>query len=147
MTKITVLNGPSLNMLGIREPDVYGSSGYDDLCRMISSHAESSGCQVDFFQYDLQGEMVSCINKSSGISRGLIVNPGGYSHTSVAVMDAMIAFTGPVVEVHISQIHRREPFRHRMLTARGADAVISGAGFSGYLSAMDIILEMLRRNG
>ena len=147
MTKITVLNGPSLNMLGIREPDVYGSSSYDDLCRMISSHADSSGCQVEVFQYDLQGEMVSCINKSSGISQGLIVNPGGYSHTSVAVLDAMKAFNGPVVEVHISQIHRREPFRHRMLTARGADAVISGAGFTGYLSAMDIILEMLRRNG
>ncbi|PIE52745.1 3-dehydroquinate dehydratase [Candidatus Fermentibacteria bacterium] len=145
MTRITVLNGPSLNMLGVREPEVYGPDDYASLCETITSFCKKNGIQLEIFQFDLQGEIVRAINDASGISDGLVINPGGYSHTSVAVLDAMTAFRGPVVEVHISQIHNREDFRARLLTARGADVVISGAGFAGYTSAIHIITDILRR--
>jgi 3-dehydroquinate dehydratase-2 len=145
MTTISVINGPSLGMLGEREPEVYGNATGEDLERVIRSHALGCGAVVTFQQHDLQGELVRAVNLASTASRGLVINPGAYSHTSVALLDAMRSFRGPVVEVHISQIHRREPYRHRMLTAQGADAVISGAGIQGYISAIDIIMEILRR--
>ena len=145
MINITVLNGPNLNTLGIREPDIYGNSSQADLERSLSDFAAGLDCSVAFEQHDTQGDLCAAVNRSSGNSAGLVINPGGYSHTSVAVLDAMRAFQGPVVEVHISPVHRREPYRHRMLTAQGADAVISGAGKRGYLSAIEIILELLRR--
>lgn len=145
MTTIAVINGPNLDMLGKREPEVYGSVTPEELESRIRSHASLYDFAVTFQQYDLQGDMVGAINAASAGHQGLVINPGGYSHTSVAILDAMRSFKGPVVEVHISPIHRREPYRHRMLTAQGADAVISGAGVQGYISAIDIIKEFLRR--
>ena len=142
---ISVLNGPNLDTLGIREPDVYGNETPAHLEKTLTEHAGKLGCGIAFGQYNTQGELVSAVNAASGKAQGLVINPGGFSHTSVAVLDSMRAFQGPVVEVHISPIHSREPFRHRMLTAQGADAVISGAGTRGYLSAIEIILELLRR--
>lgn len=145
MINIAVLNGPNLSTLGKREPEIYGTDSPDDLQKHISDLAGELGCTITFEQHDTQGGLSAAVNRLSAVSAGLVINPGGFSHTSVAVMDAMRAFQGPVVEVHISQIHRREPFRHRMLTAQGADAVISGAGTRGYLSAIEILLELLRR--
>lgn len=145
MTHITVINGPNLNNLGARQPHIYGDLSAEDLDRLLQSHAEELGCTVSLEQHSDQGDICDAIGSSSGLSAGLVINPGGYSHTSVAIMDAMLAFEGPVVEVHISQIHRREPFRHRMLTAMGADALVCGAGLGGYLKAMDIIMEHPRR--
>lgn len=145
MINIAVLNGPNLSNLGTREPEIYGEETASDIQKHLNSFAEKLGCTISFEQHDTQGGLSKAVNRFSGVSAGLVINPGGFSHTSVAVMDAMRAFQGPVVEVHISQIHRREPFRHRMLTAQGADAVISGAGTMGYQSAIEIILELLRR--
>jgi len=145
MIKITILNGPNLSILGLREPDVYGSESSEELLRLIDRTASDLGCSALVEQHDSQGELVAAVNRASEDSNGLVINPGGYSHTSVAVMDAMRAFKGPVVEVHVSQIHRREPYRHRMLTAQGADAVITGAGIYGYVTAIQTIIELLRR--
>lgn len=145
MTTIAVINGPNLDMLGKREPEVYGSVTPEELESSIRSHASNCGFAITFQQFDLQGDTVGAVNDASTHCDGLVINPGGYSHTSVALLDAMRSFEGPVVEVHISPIHRREPYRHRMLTAQGADAVISGAGVQGYISAIDIIKEILRR--
>ena len=145
MINIAVLNGPNLATLGNREPEIYGRETNSEIKKHLSDLAGELGCTITFEQHDTQGDLSAAVNRLSAVSDGLVINPGGYSHTSVAVMDAMRAFQGPVVEVHISQIHRREPFRHRMLTAQGADAVISGAGTRGYLSAIEIILELLRR--
>ncbi len=145
MITITVLNGPNLGSLGHREPEVYGDVTASQLQESLREFGGKLGCAVDFSRHETQGGLTGAISAASGVSEGLIINPGAFSHTSVAVMDAMRAFQGPVIEVHISQIHRREPFRHRMLTAMGADVVISGAGTRGYLSAMEIIMELLRR--
>jgi 3-dehydroquinate dehydratase II len=145
MIRTAVLNGPNLQGLGHREPEIYGSGTNDDLMEMLKSAADRLSCSVEISQASSEGLFTAEINRLSGEVSGLIVNPGGYSHTSVAVLDAMRAFRGPVVEVHVSQIHRREPYRHRMLTAGGADAVISGAGLFGYVTALEIILYMLRR--
>lgn len=147
MIDIAVLNGPNLSTLGWREPEIYGNETSSDLERFLKDSALENGCTITFEQHDTQGSLSAAVNRVSGVSSGLVINPGGFSHTSIVVMDAMKAFKGPVVEVHISQIHKREPFRHRMLTAQGADTVISGAGTRGYLSAIDIILERLRRLG
>jgi len=145
MINIAVLNGPNLSNLGDREPEIYGKETPSDILIQLGEFAEKCGCSVTFEQHDTQGELCEAVNRLSGVSKGLVINPGGFSHTSVAVMDAMRAFKGPVIEVHISQIHRREPFRHRMLTAQSADVVISGAGTRGYLSAIELIMELLRR--
>lgn len=145
MISIAVLNGPNLNTLGIREPEVYGNASLADLEISIKEFASGLGCSIVFEQHDTQGDLCAAVNRTSGVSSGLVINPGAFSHTSVAVLDAMRSFQGPVIEVHISPIHKREPFRHRMLTAQGADAVVSGAGTRGYLSAIEIILELLRR--
>jgi 3-dehydroquinate dehydratase-2 len=145
MTDIAVFNGPNLASLGVREPAIYGSTSAAELEMKLVEWGEISGFNTVFRQYDNEGQLVAAVNEVSSSCRALVINPGGLSHTSVAVLDAMLAFNGPVVEVHISQIHRREPYRHRMLTAGGADAVVSGAGIYGYFSAIGIARELLRR--
>lgn len=145
MIRIAVINGPNLGNLGTREPEIYGNGTSPELEAYLREAADRLGCSISFEQHDSRGELVAAVNRASGASDGLVINPGGYSHASVAVLDAMRSFKGPVAEVHLSQIHRREPFRHRMLTAQGADVVVSGAGARGYLSAIEILLELLRR--
>jgi 3-dehydroquinate dehydratase-2 len=145
MTRIAIINGPNLASLGIREPMIYGNTSASRLEEILVESAENKGCLVFFQQHDSEGQIVTAVNEASGSCDALIINPGGLSHTSVAVLDAMRAFGGPVVEVHISPIHSREPYRHRMLTAGGADAIISGAGIYGYISAIEIAKELLRR--
>jgi 3-dehydroquinate dehydratase II len=139
---ITVINGPNLGLLGSREPESYGSGTEDDLRMLLDAHAELRGVRVEFVQSDIEGEIVRAVGVASGRSLGLVINPAGYSHTSVAILDAMKAFRGPVVEVHISQVLAREPFRRRLLTARSADTFLAGAGTGSYLHAMDIVLEL-----
>jgi len=145
MISVFIVNGPNLASLGKREPDIYGQVSYDQLQNQFSTLAHAEKCQFTFFQNDSEGSIVKAVQDASLAHEALIINPGAFSHTSVAVLDAMRAFAGPVVEVHISQIHKREPYRHRMLTAQGADALISGAGVYGYILAFKLILDLLRR--
>lgn len=142
---LTVINGPSLGELGGREPAHYGSLTLDRLESLIRSRADEAGVTVTFFQSDVEGEIVRAVNSASGASVGLIINPAAYSHYSIAIMDAMRAFRGPVVEVHLSRIFDRESFRRELVTASAADAFIAGAGSQGYLLALDILLELNSR--
>jgi len=145
MSDIAVFNGPNLASLGIREPAIYGKTSSSELESKLKKWGLEAGFGVVFGQYASEGQLVAAVNKASLNCEALIINPGGLSHTSVALLDAMHAFRGLVVEVHISQIHKREPYRHRMLTAGGAGTVVSGAGIYGYYSAIDIVRELLRR--
>ncbi len=145
MSDIAVINGPNLASLGAREPLIYGDTTASELGLKLTAWGKNAGLKVFFQQFDQEGQMVTAIQKASESCQALIINPGGFSHTSVAILDSMRAFKGPVVEVHISQIHRREPYRHRMLTAGGAEVLIAGAGIHGYLSAIETVKELLRR--
>ena len=145
MISILIVNGPNLGSLGTRETAVYGESSADELEFQLAHWGEKAGLNIVFKQSDNEGSLVSAIHSSSDNCNALIINPGGFSHTSVSLLDAMRAFKGPVIEVHISQIHKREPYRHRMLTAGAADTVISGAGTYGYYLAIETVKEMLRR--
>ena len=138
---ITVINGPSLSQLGNRETEHYGTTTQNELLEMIEDKASMHGFKVEFIQSDIEGELVRAINSASGSSIGIVINPAAYSHYSIAIMDAMAAFDGPVVEVHISRVFSREPFRNNLVTAQAADAFIAGAGIRGYLHAMDILQE------
>ncbi len=143
---ITVINGPNLSRLGNREPTHYGNTTQSELIRKIEQKAEVAGISIDFFQSDIEGELVQVIGRASGSSIGIIINPAAYSHYSIAILDALNAFDGPVVEVHISQILSRESFRSNLITARAADAFIAGAGITGYLDAIDIVCELAGEN-
>ncbi len=142
---VTVINGPSLSQLGSRETEHYGTTTQDELLKMIEEKASMHGISVDFIQSDIEGELVRAINIASGGSLGIIINPAAYSHYSIAIMDAMTAFDGPVVEVHISRVFSRESYRNNLVTAQAADAFIAGAGIRGYLHAMDILQELAEK--
>lgn len=137
MKKILVLNGPNINMLGVRETGVYGTATYEDLCEMIRKKAEELHIAVEIKQSNSEGELVDwiqiCYNKTDGI----IINPGAYTHYSVAVLDALKAVNIPAVEVHISNIHQREEFRHCCVTTAGCTGQICGLGLQGYLLALE----------
>jgi 3-dehydroquinate dehydratase II len=142
---ITVINGPNLASLGIREPEHYGSATQSELIDLLERKASAGALSIEFFQSDIEGELVRAINQASGRSLGLIINPAAYSHYSIAIMDAMKAFDGPVVEVHISRVFSRESFRSTFVTAEAANVFISGAGIKGYLHAMDILQELAEK--
>ncbi len=144
-TIITVINGPNLARLGEREPRFYGSVTQDELIGMLRMKAEQLGCEVEFFQSDIEGELIRAVNAASGRSAGLVINPAGYSHYSVSILDSMRSFRGPVVEVHISRVFGRDDYRRNLLTACGADVLIAGAGAEGYLHALEILHEMIRK--
>ncbi len=141
---ITVINGPNLAKLGTREPGIYGSTTQQQLFDAINSYAEDRGFAAECLQFDIEGEIVSAINNAAADSCSIIINPAGYSHYSVAILDALNNFEKPKVEVHISQIFSRESYRSELVTAKGVDAVIAGAGTSGYLRAIDIIADMIQ---
>lgn len=138
--KILVLNGPNLNMLGIREPDIYGRGTYDDLRQMILAHAEAQGDEVSFFQSNHEGALVDAIQQAyfDGVE-GIVLNPAAYTHTSVALCDAVKAAAIPAVEVHISDVTKREAFRQVSYVRDACVAAVMGKGFAGYLEAMDIL--------
>lgn len=136
---ILVINGPNLNMLGIREPDIYGRATYADLCAQIKAEADKMGVGVDFFQSNHEGDLVDAIQGALGRFDGIVINPGAYTHTSVALLDAVKAVGIPTVEVHISDPDTREEFRKISYIRLACTATVKGLGFDGYLRAMHIL--------
>ena len=139
--KVFVINGPNLNMLGIREPGVYGSSTYNDLVEMIKKHCAEINVEVDFFQSNHEGDLVDYIQKAYYEADGIVINPGAYTHTSVALLDAAKAVAKPLVEVHISDVPKREDFRQVSYISLAASKRIMGHGFNGYIEAIDYLAE------
>ena len=139
---ILVINGPNLNMLGIREPDHYGKGTYEDLCNQIRESCESRNIGVDFYQSNHEGALVDRIQAAyyDGTD-GIVINPGAYTHTSIALLDAVKAVGIPTVEVHISKVEEREAFRQISYIRSACVATITGKGFAGYLEAVDILTE------
>lgn len=138
---ILVINGPNLNMLGIREPEVYGTATYADLCDLIRAHAQTTGVDVDIYQSNHEGELVDKIQASYGKVDGIVINPAAYTHTSVALLDALKAVGIPAVEVHISDVSKREDFRQVSYVRLYCAKTIVGHGFAGYTEAMDYLME------
>ena len=133
---IAILNGPNLNLLGTREPETYGAATLDDVEALCAEAAEELGLAIDFRQTNGEGELVTWVQECRGRASGIVINPAGYSHTSVALMDALLAVDMPVVEVHITNIHRREEFRHHSYVSSVAAGVICGFGTHGYPLAL-----------
>ena len=140
--KLLVINGPNLNMLGIREPAIYGSGTYTELLELIRAHAERRGAEVSFFQSNHEGALVDAIQQAyfDGVE-GIILNPAAYTHTSVALLDALKAVAIPTVEVHISDVAAREDFRQISYVRPACIATVTGRGFASYLDAVDILLK------
>ena len=136
---ILVINGPNLNMLGIREPEIYGKATYADLCSLIEAHAEKLGVSVTLYQSNHEGDLVDAIQQAYGKQDGIVINPGAYTHTSVALLDALKAVGIPAVEVHISDPDTREEFRKVSYIRAACAKTIKGHGFDGYLDAMDYL--------
>lgn len=144
MTKtLLILNGPNLNLLGTREPDVYGNETLDDVQARCTALAADLGVSVDFRQSNHEGQLVDWVQQARGTADGIVINPAAYTHTSVAILDALTMFAGPVIEVHISNIHKRETFRHHSFVSGRADGVIAGCGTEGYLLAMRRLASLL----
>jgi len=139
--KIRVINGPNLNMLGIREPQIYGSTRYSDLVDMIEKHAEDKGIEVEVLQSNHEGDLVDMIQECYGKIDAIVINPGAYTHTSVAILDAMKAVCIPAVEVHISDVSAREDFRQISYIRAACVKTITGHGLNGYLEAIDFLIE------
>ena len=144
--KIAVIQGPNLNMLGIREQHIYGPMSLDQIHEQLKGAASQNGVEVEFFQSNLEGEIVDRIQECLGTVDGIMINPAAYSHTSIAIKDALSAVAMPVVEVHISNIYKREEFRQKSITAGASTGVISGFGPFGYhmglIALMQIISEI-----
>ena len=139
--KILVLNGPNINMLGIREPDIYGRETYDDLCRKIKSYAKEKGVEVKLFQSNHEGALVDEIQAAYGKFDGIVINPGAYTHTSIALPDAVKAVSIPTVEVHISDVASREDFRQISYIRKACVKTICGHGIAGYTEAIDYLIK------
>lgn len=139
--RLLVLNGPNLNLLGLREPEIYGKQTYDDLCAMIAAYADEKGLTVDCRQSNHEGVLVDLIQAAYGVYDGIILNPGAYTHTSIAILDALKAVGIPTVEVHISNVAKREPFRQISYVGLYAEKRIIGRGLQGYLLAIDHFLQ------
>ena len=138
---VAVLNGPNINMLGLREPEKYGSATLDDLEALCAETAEELGLAIDFRQTNGEGELITWVQDCRGRAAGIVINPAGYSHTSIALMDALLAVDLPVIEVHITNIHRREEFRHLSYVSKAATGVIAGLGVGGYALALRAMAE------
>ena len=140
--KLYIINGPNLNMLGIREPSKYGNQSYNDLCAMIQSHCDKKCVETEFFQSNHEGDLVDKIHEAyfRGAD-GIVINPGAYTHTSIAILDALKATMLPFVEVHISNVMEREEFRRISYIRDSALKTITGDGFNGYLTACDILFK------
>ena len=138
--KLLVINGPNLNLLGIREPDIYGAETYAELCRRVKEHAEARGVEVELYQSNHEGDLIDRIQLAYGNTDGIVINPGGYTHTSVALLDALKAVGIPTVEVHISDVPSREDFRQVSYIRAACIATITGHGLNGYLEAMDLLI-------
>lgn len=141
--KILVINGPNLNLLGSREPDIYGKQDYTALLSQLDDFAKTHNITIDAFQSNSEGALIDKIHAASGIYDGIVINPGAYTHYSIAILDALKAIDVPAIEVHLSNIAVREDFRHKSVTAAGCIGQISGLGFDSYFLA---ILGLMSRS-
>ncbi len=139
--KILVINGPNLNMLGIREPGIYGKNTYADLCALLEQTAKDLGVEIELYQSNHEGSLVDKIQWAYGKMDGIVINPAAYTHTSVAILDALKAVSIPAVEVHISDVDAREPFRQVSYAGLACERTIKGHGFAGYQEAMAYLKE------
>ena len=139
--KIMVINGPNINMLGVREPGVYGVQSYSELEEYVEKYAETIGVETVVMQSNSEGDIIDYIHYALGKYDGIIINPGAYTHYSYAIFDALQAVSLPAVEVHISNIHKRDEFRHKSVTAPACIGQICGLGFMGYTLAMDYLVK------
>ena len=144
---IQILNGPNLNMLGTRETSIYGTATLADVEKLCRERAGKLGFEIAFHQSNQEGALVDWIQAARGTAAAIVINPAAYTHTSVALMDALLSFTGPVVEVHISNVHRREDFRRHSFVSQAATGVICGLGVGGYGLAIEAVAETLSANG
>ena len=139
--KLLIINGPNINMLSIRETEIYGTVDYQGLIKMIKDYCDNKQVECDFFQSNHEGTIIDCIQSAYKKYDGIIINPAAYSHTSIAILDALKAVNIKTVEVHISDIEKREPFRRFSYVSQYAQKVIKGQGINGYLLAVDYFLE------
>jgi len=144
---IAVLNGPNLNLLGLREPELYGEQTLDDVEALCAEAAEALGLAIDFRQTNGEGELVSWVQECRGRAQGIVINPAGYTTTSIALMDALLAVQLPVIEVHLTNIHKREEFRQHSYVSKAALGVICGLGARGYVLALRALAEILQEQG
>jgi 3-dehydroquinate dehydratase II len=142
---IYIINGPNLNLLGLRQPEIYGGETLDDVLDGLSGLAGELGLQIEAWQSNHEGALIDIIHAARSDAAGIIINPGAYSHTSIAILDALNAYDGPVLEVHITNIHKREAFRHHSYISARADGVIAGFGTMGYALALRRMAAVLRR--
>ena len=141
--QIHILNGPNLNLLGTREPEIYGHTTLADVERDCTALAQELGLAIRFMQSNHEGQIVDWVQAARGTAAGIIINPAALTHTSIAVLDALNTFDGPVIELHISQVHKREAFRHHSYVSQRADAVMAGFGVHGYALALRHIAQIL----
>ena len=141
--KILIINGPNLNLLGQREESKYGKITLKEVKNNCESHAKTFGIQIKFDQSNIEGEIVTIIQKAKGVYDGIIINAAGYTHTSVAILDALLAVKIPTIELHITNIYSREEFRKKSLISKAAKGIICGFGVKGYIMALDSIKEIL----
>jgi 3-dehydroquinate dehydratase-2 len=144
MKKIIILNGPNLNLLGEREKDQYGSVTLEDIENICNDYAAKNKLQLSFFQSNIEGDLVNQIQDSRNHQDGLIINAGGYTHTSVAIHDALKILKIPIIELHISNVYNREEFRHKSLISKVAKGVICGFGADGYLMSLQAINKLIK---
>lgn len=144
--KILIINGPNLNMLGIREKHIYGSMTYDDICKYLKEKGKELKQEVDVVQSNIEGEIINYIQEAYNKYDGIIINPAAYTHYSIAIYDALMAVKVPTVEVHISNIHAREEYRHKSVTAPACIGQICGFGVYGYVMAMQGLINMKKEN-
>jgi 3-dehydroquinate dehydratase-2 len=142
--KVLILNGPNLNTLGEREPEIYGRDTLDDIKKLCAARAGKLGLAIDFRQSNGEGELVDWIQAARGTCAGIVINPAAYTHTSVAILDALLATELPVIEVHLSNPYRREPFRAYSYVSKAARGVICGLGPHGYELALDALAKIVR---
>ena len=144
-SKIIIVNGPNLNLLGEREPEVYGTETLMDLEKMVNNHIKESNLKIDtsFFQSNSEGELVNSIQNAGKTLNGIVINAGGLSHTSVSILDALLAVKIPKIEVHISNLFTREEFRHSSYISKGVNGIVCGFGLNGYLLAIDGINKLI----
>lgn len=140
---VLIINGPNLNLLGVREPGIYGRETLGDIESACAERAEELGLAVDFRQSNVEGEIVTWVQDARTDHNGIIINAGGYTHTSIALLDALLAVELPVVEVHLSNLSRREPFRHHSYVSQAATGVICGLGSVGYLLALQAMATLI----
>ena len=143
---ITIINGPNLNMLGIREPDIYGRETYADLCGKITNYCQTNNIECDIYQSNHEGDLVDKIQSCYGKSDGIVINPAAYTHTSVAILDAVKAVGIPTVEVHISDVSKREDFRQVSYIRQACCKTITGHGTDGYIEAIEFLIEFLKES-